>query len=477
MARKLGLANSPALATMRMVTVLGTIGLGIVTSSDVRAQTQPRGTQSAAAPLESTGDSSALLARAREKIARTTHQLLKCTCLETIERTYYAAPVEKSILGPRIITEAPANSCGGREFGKNGSLSLDARDRLRLGVTVAGGDEIYSWAAASRFDSRSVFQMVSSGPISTGSFGQYLVAVFENPGVRFKFRGTKVGTSGEVFEYGFEVPAEASHYEVAVGNGWKVTGTHGWFQINAVTADLLRLVVETEQLPPEARFCRARTSIDYRYMLIGTEEFLIPRQSELETLSADAGETSSVTTFSGCRQYAAESKLRFDGQESLNEVKVAPHPPAPLPPGVSLTLALLAPIDTSIAAAGDPVSAKVSKVVRAPHSNQILVPAGATAHGRILQVRHQYRSSQFLISIRFDTIETQGVVSPLSIKLDRELQAERGRTQNGLRQRGAEFSLPPPASGGTGSLFVVPAGGGRYVFPRGFESKWTTVAQ
>ena len=376
-----------------------------------------------------------------------------------------------------IITEAPANSCGGREFGKNGSLSLDARDRLRLGVTVAGGDEIYSWAAASRFDSRSVFQMVSNGPISTGSFGQYLVAVFENPGVRFKFRGTKVGTSGEVFEYGFEVPAEASYYEVAVGNGWKVTGAHGSFQINAVTADLLRLVVETEQLPPEARFCRARTSIDYHYMLIGTEEFLIPRQSELETLSADAGETSSVTTFSGCRQYAAESKLRFDGQESLNEVKVAPHPPAPLPPGVSLTLALLAPIDTSIAAAGDPVSAKVSKAVRAPHSNQILAPAGATAHGRILQVRHQYRSSQFLISIRFDTIETQGAVSPLSIKLDRELQAERGRTQNGLRQRGAEFSLPPPASGGTGSLFVVPAGGGRYVFPRGFESKWTTVAQ
>src|SRR5215472_2283164 len=67
MARKLGLANRLILATMRMVTVLGTIGLGIVTSSDVRAQTQPRGTQSAAAPLESTGDSSALLARAREK--------------------------------------------------------------------------------------------------------------------------------------------------------------------------------------------------------------------------------------------------------------------------------------------------------------------------------------------------------------------------------------------------------------------------
>jgi hypothetical protein len=475
MARKLGLANRLMLATMRMVAVLGTLGLSIVTSSDVRAQTQPRATQSAVAALESTGDSSTLLARAREKIARTTHRLLKCTCLETIDRTYYAAPIEK--LSARIMTEAPANSCVGRDFGKEGRLSLDASDRLRLGVTVAGGDEIYSWAAATRFDSRSVFQMVSSGPISTGSFGQYLVAVFENPGVRFKFTGTKLETSGEVFEYGFEVPAEASHYDVVVGNGWKATGYHGWFQINAGTADLLRLVVETDQLPPEAKLCRARTSIDYHYMLIGAEEFLIPRQSELKTLSAYAGETSSVTIFSGCHEYAAESKLRFDGQESVNEVKIAPQTAAPLPPGVSLTLALLGPIDTGIAAAGDPISAKVSKAVRAPHSNQILAPAGAIAHGRILQIRHQYRSSQFLISILFDTIETQGAVSPLSIKLDRELQGERGRTQNGLRQRGAEFSLPPPASGGTGSLFVVPASGGRYVFPRGFESKWTTVAQ
>jgi hypothetical protein len=78
------------------------------------------------------------------------------------------------------MTEIPANACDGKEFGGNGHFSLDARDRLRLGVTIAGGDEIYCWAAASRFDSRSVFQMVITGPISTGSFGQCLVGVFEN---------------------------------------------------------------------------------------------------------------------------------------------------------------------------------------------------------------------------------------------------------------------------------------------------------
>ncbi len=44
---------------------------------------------------QSPNDSAALLDRAREKIARTTQRLLKCTCLETIERTYYVPPAKK----------------------------------------------------------------------------------------------------------------------------------------------------------------------------------------------------------------------------------------------------------------------------------------------------------------------------------------------------------------------------------------------
>jgi hypothetical protein len=82
---------------------------------------------------QSSEDPTALLDRARQKIAATTQRLLKCTCLETIERTYYAAPAPK--MNPRIMTDASANSCDGKAFGANGPLSLEAKDRLRLGVT------------------------------------------------------------------------------------------------------------------------------------------------------------------------------------------------------------------------------------------------------------------------------------------------------------------------------------------------------
>ncbi len=423
---------------------------------------------------QSTDDSAALLDRAREKIVRTTRRLPKFTCRETIERTYYILPPQK--MSPRIMTEAPTNSCAAKEFGASGPLSLDAKDRLRLDVVVGENKEIFAWAAANRFDSRSVFQMVSNGPISMGSFGTYLVDIFENPGTSFKFTGKKHEGLAEVFEYAFEVPAPASHYDVRGDTEWKVTGYHGSFEIYSATAELARLVEETAELPPDTMMCRARTSIDYHYMLIGDDEFLIPRQSELETLSGNANETSSITKFSSCHEYTAESSLRFDAPQSSAAAKLTPQPPATLPPGLSVTLALLGAIDPLSAAAGDAISAEVSQSVRAPLSRQILLPAGAIAHGRILQMRHQYSSPQFLIAIRFETIEVNGGVLPLSLRWDHKIEFQKTPTRNGFRDRGPEFSLPPPATSETGGFFSLPAFRAGSVLPAGFKSKWITVS-
>jgi hypothetical protein len=459
------------------VAILGSIVLGIGSSAVVGAQTQSEGTrnstgaQNVQAARESSDDSSDLLIRVRKKISRTTRQLLKCTCLENIERNYYVPRVEKT--GRNLMTEAPPTSCEGKQFDNNARLSLDATDRLRLGVAVAGDKEIHSWAAASRFDSRSVFSLVSSGPISMGSFGTYLADIFDNPGVRFQFNGTKSQGAAEVYEYTFVVPAEASHYDIGVENGWRITGYHGLVQIYSATAELARLVAETEELPPDARMCRARTSIDYHSMLIGDEEFLIPRQSELKTLASNASETSSVTTFSGCHEYTAESSLRF-GRVEPTDAKPGPQATTPLPPGISMSLALLAPVETS-SAAGDAITARVLRAVRTPHSNHILLPAGAIAHGRILQMRHQYTPPQFLISIRFETLESNGMLTPLALKLDRDMRAEKPSKSSGLRNRSAEFSLPPPTSVETGGLFAITPGDGRHVLSAGFESKWITV--
>jgi hypothetical protein len=422
--------------------------------------------------LSAQDESSALLERAREKILNSTRRMPKYTCLQTIDRTYYVPRPEK--LSAHVMTEAPAPapSCTGTN---PGSPLLDAKDRLRMEVATAGEEEIHSWPGASRFDTRSIDQIVPYGPMSTGSFGGYLPDVFENPGTQLTFIGKKTYGSRDVFTYFFRVPLKASHLSIKGESGWKVTGFSGSLEINAATAELARLVIDTDQLPPDTRMCGSRTTLDYHFMLIGDGEFLIPLRSEFETFQPDGSQTDSVTAFSACHEYTAQSSLRFDDQdESANSVVKAPKVTVTLSPGIPVTLALIGSIDTRTAAAGDPVSAKITSAVRAPGSREILAPAGAIARGRILEMRHQYSSSQFLISIRFDTLEMQGAVSPLSIRLNRDVTSE-SRNPRGFRTR-AEFSLPPPASTEPGGTFVLPARAGRSVLPVGFQSKWITVA-
>jgi hypothetical protein len=421
-------------------------------------------------------DPSVILSRALEKLAETTADLGKYTCLETIHRAYYFQPLRK--LGRKVRTEAPKESCDGIGFDRDGHLLLDSEDRLRLQVAVSNGEEIDSWANASRFDSRSILELIPVGPASTGAFGTSLHDIFENPGVLYTFIGKKTDGSREVFEYAFAVSLPVSHYFVSTGNGWRKIAYQGSFEIDAATADLTRVTSETAELTLDTQMCRGRTTTDYHHVPLEGGQFLIPSTSEYDTVSPNAIETHSIATFSACHEYAARSSLAFDYEPSAASpeagVKVVLAAAAPLPAGLSLTLSLLTPIDASSAAAGDAVSAMVTRPVRAAGSKEILVSAGSIVHGRLLEMRHQYGTSHFLYSILYDTLEQAGAVSPLAIRLDRELRDER-LAQDGFSIPPSEFSLAPPAE--AGSRFVVPARSGGYVVPAGSLSKWVTVAK
>jgi hypothetical protein len=427
----------------------------------------------AASVLSAQDTSSDVLEQARDKILKSIRHLPNYTCLETIDRIYYAGPATK--LSRHVMTEAPspASVCsasgGAKPF-------RDASDRLRIEVAVAGKYEIHSWPGASRFDTRSIEQIVPFGPMSTGSFGGYLSGIFFNPSPEIKFIGKKNDGARDVFEYSFRVPLAASHYSVKGESGWKDTGYSGSFEINEATAELAKLVIETDQLPPDTGMCHTKTTLDYHFILIGHDEFLIPRRSQLETFGIDGGATDSVTAFSACHEYTAESSIRFDDPVgSGNSVTTAPKVVAALPSGISMTLALIGGIDAQ-SAAGDPVYARVTKTIRAPDSKSVLVSAGAIAHGRILQMRYEYKTSEYVIGIRFDTLDINGAVLPLSLKPGRELKPD-SRESRGFVRRGAEFSLPSTVSVETGALIRVPAPLRGPVIPAGWEWAWVTVAQ
>ena len=442
------------------------------------AKTSPEQPLSPTAPLSgaatATADSSELLTRALEKLAGTKRQLVKYTCLQTIERSYFSAPTAKARTD--VMNEAPPRSCSGLEFGNSSHLNLNTEDRLRLEVAVADGKEIDSWASSSSFDSRSIHDVVSTGPTSTGAFGTALVDIFENPGAHYSFLGQRNEDGRTVFAYTFDVPLSASNYRVGSENGWKTTAYHGSFDIDPATAGLTHLVSETADLPAETQACRYRSSTDYHYQPIGDGQYLIPLKSDFDVLLPNANEDHSVIVFSGCHEYGAESSLILGADAPLSAARSAPKPAPPLPAGLSLTLALANPIDTRTAAAGDAISATVAKSVHAQGSDEILVSAGAVAHGRILQMRQEFETGHFLIAIRYDTLEQNGTVAEFAVRLDRELKAEQAQSKSRLSSRGTEFTLPTPATD-SGTWFTLLPEAGHATIAAGTETKWITVSQ
>src|ERR1035438_8645450 len=127
-------------------------------------------------------------------------------------------------------------------------------------------------------------------------------------------------------------------------------------------------------------------SVEYQKVPVGTGEFLLPLRSAMRMVMTDATETRTTAVYSGCREYHGEATIRFDDAAVAGEVQAAASPTVPLPGSLSLSLALTSPIDTDTAAAGDIVTARLGKPVHM--AKEVLVPAGATVEGRIVQMQH-----------------------------------------------------------------------------------------
>jgi hypothetical protein len=417
-------------------------------------------------------DPNDVLQRARAKIQALTRRLESYTCVETVDRQYF-----QPVATAPPVAQAAARSCrlAGVPRGKTAALRLESSDRLRFEVTVADSREILSRPGAARFDPRDVDSIVRFGPIGTGSFGSYLIGVFDNPSAVFRYSGQATLDHRAMLEYQYDVPVEASRYRVKAGASWLPMAYHGSFLIDPESLDLERFLIRADDLPPQTSICEAETTLDYSGVRIRVGDALLPRDSRLQVVMQNGRETLNTTTFSSCREYHAESSLVFEETPDAESSAARPvfRAPAALPIGLPVTLALSAAIDTDTAAAGDVVSAEVVGNVSRPGPSDILIPAGATVHGRITRVEHHVLpKAYFLIAMSFNRLEVSGSPAPFAARLDPK--------PNVAEELGADLSAAATTfSGGTSwntGTFLFITKNSRYVLPAGYQSTWSTLA-
>ena len=184
-----------------------------------------------------------VLRRVTAKALDSARHLPNYTCVETVTRRYF-----------RPTAPAVPRACAVLLAGRNHRtpdlvLRPFAIDRLRLDVTMVERGEIFSWAGAARFDDAGIEHLVRYGPMGSGAFGGFLIAVFQvDPGgIAYVGRSSDGGRT--LVEYSFSVAATASHYKVKMGEAWYITAYSGTFLVDPDSDDIVQMTVRTGDLP------------------------------------------------------------------------------------------------------------------------------------------------------------------------------------------------------------------------------------
>jgi hypothetical protein len=402
-----------------------------------------------------------LLRLVQARVAESLERLPRYMCTETIDRS-------------RFELEVPDHGNACDEGSTRPNIQLSTSDRLRLDVTKGLALEMYSWVGESRFNDRDLLEMVHEGALSTGSFGTYLAAIFRSENTSFTYNGDETLEGRGLSEFGFRVPTEKSHYFFfSEGQHSVTTGYDGTFLVDSKTAELVRLVINTSQLPSETAVCYASTTLDYMRIRLKGADFLLPRTSLLHIFHTDGGQSVNRTVFSNCHEFLGESTIMFHPPPDASETHHSPSPQAlVIPKGLPFRVALTQGIDTTTAAAGDPIKAKLITPIQS--DSGVLVPMGAAIAARIVRVRQFYGSvTAVALEIKLETVDVGGVSIPLPATPDagRSFQkAKKGTLQqrvelgtlHGLEDRSASFEF---------RSVRLP-----YLIRSGLESMWVTAA-
>lgn len=152
-----------------------------------------------------------------------------------------------------------------------------------------------------------------SGAWSTGEFGTVLVDLFSPAtAAEFHFRKENRIAGLEARVYDFSVDRENSHWNIMVASQMVRPAYRGPVWIDKESARVLRIEMQSRNMPEEFPMDKAESSTDYEYVRMGERQFLLPVHAEV--LSCQRGTsicTRNAIDFRNYHKYAGESSITF----------------------------------------------------------------------------------------------------------------------------------------------------------------------
>jgi hypothetical protein len=110
-----------------------------------------------------------------------------------------------------------------------------------------------------------------------------------------------------------------------VQNQSAIVPFHGSFEADASTFELIRLKMTADKIPMGLKICRAESEVSYQMANIFGVRTMIPESFELQVDDDTHVHTVSRGEYSRCREFRAESKVRFDNPTPVLDNSAREH--------------------------------------------------------------------------------------------------------------------------------------------------------
>ncbi len=217
----------------------------------------------------------------------------------------------------RITTryQSPTTVCGPGNLNRGGACqptgSWQTIDKVTADVTTENGKEEYTNI---RLNGKPASDVDKSGTWSEGEFSSTLWAVLSPESNASFARPQEVTLANRpAYRYEFSIDQAHSSWRLYVTAEGYAPAYGGTIWIDKETSRVLRVEMSAQNMPAFFPLTSARSIVEYGFVKIGGESYLLPSHSEaIYCQRENAACSRNVTDFQDYKKYSADTTIRFD---------------------------------------------------------------------------------------------------------------------------------------------------------------------
>jgi len=194
-----------------------------------------------------------------------------------------------------------------------GSQTWKLLDTIAVDVAFSDQGERYNLLTINGKPTRKSFRKIG-GTMSGGEFGGLLQGIFQ-PESQTKFQSERPtdmrGRATHVFSYRIEQPS----FGVNSGRRFHMKAAFGGLvYVDRETYRVLKFTAVTSGIPANFPITAVSEELDYGFVEISGQQFLLPLHAQLNVTLQDGNQTRNEMEFGNYRKFSSEAILKFEPQ-------------------------------------------------------------------------------------------------------------------------------------------------------------------